>query len=403
LNELQSAGLTEETIVFYFADHGSGMPRNKRWPGNQGLHVPLVVYIPNKFKQLRPPEYQPGGTSDRLVSFVDFAPTVLSLAGIEPPSWLQGHAFLGRFIAPAQQYAFGFRGRMDEKIDLVRSVTDGRYVYVRNYMPHRIYGQYLNYMFQTPTTRVWHKLHSEGELNAVQDAFWQRKPPEELYDLSTDRDEVHNLASSAGHYDVLENLRGVLRDHILQTRDVGFLTEAEMRERSGARSPYDMARDPDDYPLERILKIAELAANRDSGAISGLAKACEDKDSAVRYWAVTGFLVREREGVATGHGSLVSLLADPAPSVRVVAAEALARFGDPADEILALRILADHADASRHGVFVAIAALNAIDQLGERGDAIRQALRKQPAFRSPHPRYDSYVGRLLDPNDSAEK
>ncbi|MEJ7638041.1 MAG: sulfatase-like hydrolase/transferase, partial [Singulisphaera sp.] len=180
LGELARDGLADDTIVFYFADHGSGMPRNKRWPYNAGLHVPLVVSIPAKWRHLAPEGYTPGGRSDRLVSFVDFAPTVLSLAGLRPPAWMQGHAFLGTFAAPPQPMLFGFRGRMDERYDLVRTATDGRYVYVRNYMPHLIYGQHIDYMFQTPTTQVWKRLHDEGSLTPAQDAFWKPKPPEEL-------------------------------------------------------------------------------------------------------------------------------------------------------------------------------------------------------------------------------
>src|SRR6476646_9276019 len=113
------------------------MPRSKRWTYDSGLNVPLVVHIPAKFQHLAPPEYRPGGQSDRLVSFVDFAPTVLSLAGLRPPEWLQGHAFMGRHTTEPQLFVYGFRGRMDERFDLVRSVTDGRFVYVRNYMPHK--------------------------------------------------------------------------------------------------------------------------------------------------------------------------------------------------------------------------------------------------------------------------
>ena len=132
------------TIVFFYGDHGSGMPRSKRWPFNSGLHVPLIVHIPDKWKALALPDYQSGGWSERLVSFVDFAPTLLSLAGVKPPAWHQGRAFLGTYPAAAPEFLFGHRGRMDERMDLMRSLTDGRFVYVRNYLPHLIYGQHID-------------------------------------------------------------------------------------------------------------------------------------------------------------------------------------------------------------------------------------------------------------------
>jgi len=171
--QLAADGLADDTIIFYWADHGSGMPRSKRWPANSGLHVPLIVHIPEKFKDLRPADYVAGGTTDRAVSFVDFAPTMCSLAGVKPPEWMQGYAFLGKFIAPPQPYVYGFRGRMDERYDLVRSVTDGRYVYLRNYLPHLSQGQHVDTQFKTPTTAVWKKLYDEGTLNAGQSIFWQ--------------------------------------------------------------------------------------------------------------------------------------------------------------------------------------------------------------------------------------
>ena len=195
LQELADAGLADDTIVFYFADHGPGMPRSKRTACDSGLHVPLVVYVPEKFRDMLPADAVPGARCDRVVSFVDFAPTALSLVGIKPHTWMQGRAFLGPFAGAPQRYAFGFRGRMDERYDLVRAATDGRYVYVRNYLPHRIAGQHVSYLFETPTTQVWRRLHEAGQLNAAQDAFWQPRAAEELYDLSTDPDEVHNLAA----------------------------------------------------------------------------------------------------------------------------------------------------------------------------------------------------------------
>ncbi len=223
LKELEDAGLLDETIVFYFADHGSGMPRNKRWLYTSGLHVPLIVYIPEKYRSLRPAEYQPGAAADRLVSFVDLAPTVLSLASIQPPAWMQGSAFLGPFAAEPRQFLFGFRGRMDEKIDLSRGVFDGRYLYIRNYLPHRPQGQHLAYMFQTPTTRVWRKMFDEGRLTPAQAFFWKTKPTEELYDVRSDQHQIHNLAGNDDLQETLARLRAAQQEWCRCIRDVGFL------------------------------------------------------------------------------------------------------------------------------------------------------------------------------------
>jgi uncharacterized sulfatase len=396
LAELDQAGLAEDTIVFYFADHGSGMPRNKRWLYNSGLHVPLVVYIPPKSKHLRPGDYVSGGKSDRLVSFVDFAPSVLSLAGIKPPEWLQGHAFLGSFAEPPQSIVHGFRGRMDERQDMLRSASDGRYVYIRNYMPHKVYGQYLAYMFQTPTTRVWRQLHREGKLNAAQSIFWSTKPPEELYDLRADPDEVHNLAGSPEHQEILSRLRSAQRELALTIRDVGFLPEGEIHERSQGGTPYDMGHDQSTYLLERILNTAELASDLEAEGTPALIKLLEDPDSAVRYWAALGLLMRGQAGVRAGRDNLRSELADPSPYVRIVAAEALARYGDPADLGLALSVLEKSADWSQNNVFTAISALNALDETGDKAVDVWTRLRRSPANgRSPHARYADYVPRLL--------
>jgi uncharacterized sulfatase len=396
LKELADAGLADDTIVFYWADHGSGMPRSKRWPYNSGLHVPLVVYIPAKFKHLAPPEYRPGGQSDRLVSFVDFAPTMLSLAGIRPPEWLQGHAFMGRYRAEAQPFVYGFRGRMDERYDLVRTVSDGRFVYVRNYMPHKIYGQHIEYMFQTPTTRIWKKLHDEGKLNPVRDAFWNTKPAEELYDLRNDPDEVRNLVGQLEHEKTLQELRRAQRKLALTIRDVGFLPEGEIHSRSEDSTPFDMGHDDRKYPLPRILETAELASGMRAGALPVLRKALQDDDSAVRYWAALGILMRGQKGVKASGGELRAALEDRSPHVRIVAAEALAQHSE-GDRKRCLEVLIEHANADRHDVFVAMAALNALDALGSKATPVAAAIRKLPRkARVPDPRYAPYVPRLTE-------
>lgn len=396
LQELDRAGLTGETVVFYWADHGPGLPRCKRWPGDSGLHVPLVVYIPEKFKHLAPPEYQPGGKSERLVSFVDFAPTVLALAGIEAPGWLQGQAFLGRSVKPSPPYLHGFRGRMDERYDLARSVTDGRYVYLRNYMPHKIYGQHVEYMFQTPTTLVWKKLHDQGKLTKAQEIFWKTKPPEELYDLQSDPDEVTNLASSSAHAGILKKLRQIQQDHALEVRDVGFLPEGEIHERSQGSSPYDMGHVDNRYPLQRVLAMADVASMMQPDGNATLRNGFHDADSAVRYWAALGILMRGKTGVTAAHGELLAALADRSLYVRIVAAEVLGRYGETADLDRSLAQLLELTSQEKYGVFVAVAALTALDELGEKanGSATR-ILKLNDKGMVPEARYAPYVPRLL--------
>jgi uncharacterized sulfatase len=406
LAELEKDGLSEDTIVFYYADHGSGMPRSKRWPYNSGLQVPLVVYIPEKFAALRPPEYKAGGRSKRLVSFVDLAPTMLSLIGVQPPEWMQGHAFLGNFIAEPQPFLHGFRGRMDERLDLVRSVTDGRYVYVRNYMPHLIYGQHLNYMWQTPTTRVWEQLHKEGKLNAVQDKFWNPKPPEELFDLQSDPDEVVNLADSPDHAPIKMKLRAAQMEHAQRIKDVGFLPEGERLEQAKGRSPYDLGHG-EDSPFPLAFAAAENASMPQPGLVPAqlisLERALSNKEPAVRYWTVLGCQVRGKQAVGEIHDALVAALKDTSAPVRIAAARALAEFGTEAGAGAAIAVLLDAADWSKNDFFTAMAALDALnavrEKIAQRKDAAAleariKALPEKGAARDA--RYKEYIPRLIE-------
>ncbi len=393
LAELEAAGLAGDTIVFYYGDHGSGMPRSKRWPGNSGLRVPLVVYIPEKFRDLRPAGYRPGGVSDRLVSFVDLAPTLLSLAGIAPPEWMQGRAFLGPHAAAAPEYVHGFRGRVDEREDLVRSVTDGRYVYIRNYRPELPAGQYIDYQFQTPTTAAWHRMFAAGELNAVQSAFWRPRPAEELYDLEHDSDEVANLAGAPGFAAIKARLRAAQQAHALAIRDVGFLPEGELFSRRPGLSPYDLAREEGAYPLERVFALAELASLPSADAPGVFEESLDDPDSAVRYWAALG-LARLGE---TGLPGLRRALGDESAPVRTVAAEALVRAGDARDRSAALEWLGASSDPARNPFFDAVAALAAIDRLGAKAAPILPRVQEYSAAGVvlPHPRYDIILQALL--------
>lgn len=398
LKELDEAGLADDTIVFYYADHGSGMPRSKRWPSNSGLQVPFVVFFPEKWRHLAPKEYQAGGVSDRLISFVDLAPTVLSLAGIKPPDWLQGRAFAGPHQAESPSFLFGERGRMDERMDLVRSVTDGRYVYLRNYYPHVSQAQRVAYQFETPTTRIWHDLFVRGRADEAQSRFWREpKDVEELYDLESDPDEVRNLAQSPEHRAVLEKLRSAQRAHLLEVRDVCFLPEREIHARAEGSTPHAMARDEAKYPLAKILAAAELASGLDSTASAELARLLrEDSDSAVRHWGALGLLMRGESAALEQVDALRGALEDNSVDVRITAAQSLGLHGGDANLQAALDTLSALAAPQDNGVLTAMPALAAIEALGERAKPLHAAIAAM-AVEGPSPdgRYNSYVPRLV--------
>jgi uncharacterized sulfatase len=376
--ELEAAGLADDTIIMHYGDHGAGLPRSKRFPYNSGLQVGLVVYVPPKYRSLVPPELrQPGSESTRLVSFVDLAPTLLSLVGVKPPTWMEGRAFLGAHIAPAPDTLFGFRGRMDERYDLMRTARDQRYVYIRNYMPHRPYGQHVDYMFGTNTTVVWKKMFDSGELKPPQTYFWETKPSEELYDLQTDKWEVHNLADSPAHRAALDKLRKALDAQERTTRDVGFMPEYELHRDETTFTAYERGRDPKRYDFDRVYAMAQAATDR-AVPLARVQPALSDKDPIVRYWAVTGILVRGKDAVAAASADLAKLVDDPEPGPQIVASEALARYGAPDLRKRALDVLLARSDASRNHEYVAMLALNALNQVTDLPEDVKAVVGKLP-------------------------
>jgi uncharacterized sulfatase len=397
LKQLKDDDLDKETIVFYYGDHGSGMPRSKRWPFFSGLNVPLIVHVPEKWKHLASSDYKVGGSINRRVGFVDLAPTLLSIAGKKPPAHMQGHAFMGKHEAAVQEYAYGFRGRMDERYDMVRSVVGERYIYIRNYMPHKPYGQHVSYMFQTTTTQVWKKLFDEGKLNHAQSQFWKTKPAEELYDLQNDPDEVINLAKSKKHTNILKKMRSAHLSHIRKIRDIGFLPEGEIHARAKGSTPYEIARNSKKYPFEKILAAAELATSLKKNDLPKIAHLLKDNDSAVRYWGAIGILSHKKAGTRAYTKELMNALNDKSPYVQATAAEALGQFGSKNEQILAVKTLGKLADPIKNGCFPSMLAMNAIDHLDNKAKSLLSLIKSMP--RTPEgvdKRFQGYVGRLVD-------
>ncbi len=398
LDDLDKAGLSDETIVFYYGDHGSGMSRGKRWTYNSGLSVPMVVYFPPRWKALAPKEYQAGGKSDRMVSFVDLAPTLLSLAGVEPPAWMQGHAFAGKHQREKPKYMFGFRGRMDERYDFIRTVTDGRFHYIRNYNPHFIYGQYVSYNFVTKSTAAWKRDYDAGKLNTAQSHFWNLKPAEELYDLTVDPDEVNNLAGSPAHQEKLEELRKAQQDWCRSIRDLGFLPEGEIHSRSKGSTPREMGRDNSRYPYDKIFAAADLATMRGADQLPDVKKLLKDSDSAVRYWGAVGILNRGTAAVKASEKELLAALQDDSSYVRIAAGYAFGKYGSQAQQRNGIDALVGVAPWKKDSdVFVSMAALNAIDKLDQKAGYALKTIRGFPTSGgvSPDGRYNKYVARIL--------
>lgn len=356
LAEFEEAGLAENTIVFFFSDHGVGLPRGKRWLYDTGLHVPLMIHFPERWRHLAP--VAPGEVIDRLVSFVDFAPTVLSLAGLSPPEVMQGQAFLGQAAVSAREFVFAARDRMDERYDMSRAVRNARFKYIRNYRPRRPHCQYLEYMYQMPTMQVWERLANTGQLEGPAALFMTPvKAIEELYDLTEDPHEIHNLAEKPEHRETLDTMRAALRDWMIETRDLGLLPEDDMYRRANGHPPATMARDATVFPVAHILDDADLPL-QGTAAKAALLTSLEDPDAATRFWAVTG-LDSIDEFDEPVKQALKDALKDAAPAVRIAAAETLARRGETEEAWPVLGEAVRHEDG-----LVRLAALQVLDNLG---------------------------------------
>lgn len=223
LSELEREGELDNTIIFFWGDHGDGLPRGKRWLYDSGLNIPLIIKWPDKSNAVT--------VDDRLISSIDFGPTVLSLAGIPVPAHMQGIPFLGSQKGEARDAVFAARDRVDESYDMIRSVRTKDYLYIRNYYPNEPFPIWVPYLSNMPIYKEMLRLDAEGNLTGPQKAWMAyNRPPEELYDVRNDPYQLYNLVDDTKLKPVLNELRKRHENWTLETGDMGHLNEPEMIE-----------------------------------------------------------------------------------------------------------------------------------------------------------------------------
>jgi len=297
IQRLKADGLYENTIVVYNSDHGGVIARSKRFLYSSGIHCPLIVRIPAKWKHLYPEGKKPGSTIDRIVSFIDMPKTWLSLTGAEITDNFQGRIFLGPNTEPKPDHHFSWRSRADERYDCVRVMRDEQFAYHKNYMPFAPNGQYLAYMHKMKATGAWERHHKAGKTNAVTGRFFEPRPPEEFYDNFKDFHNVINLIDDPLHQAKIKELKKELRRQQLKYFDSGLIPEA-MRGRlvkEQNTTVYAFVRDPKLYPLAKYLDYADLALARDKQNLRNFTKGLTDKDPVIRYWSVVGLLLLDKD------------------------------------------------------------------------------------------------------------
>lgn len=326
LEQLEKSGLAENTIVIHNSDHGGVIARSKRFLFNSGTHCPLIIRIPEKFKHLRPAE--PGSKVERLVSFIDMTKTWLTICGAETPEYLQGKVFLGP-NEESRDYHVSFRTRMDERCDNVRAIRDGRFLYIRNYMPYAPWGQHLNYLWNMRATQAWEAHHRAGRTDAITGRFFGTKPMHELYDTTVDPDNVNNLVDDPAFSDDVARLSRALDEWQIRHFDSGLLPESEIVKRSeeAGVTIYDLVRDRSLYDIKAYQQASARALALNAANLPEFYRDLKHSDSGIRYWAIVGcFNLLDRASLELDH--IREALTDDSHHVRAMAAWILYRNGN---------------------------------------------------------------------------
>ena len=385
IKEIKDQGLYEETIIFFWSDHGVGLPRAKRWLYHSGTHVPLIVRIPGQLA---------GKVDHQLISSIDFGPTVLNLAGIKVHDKLQGRAFLGKNLSAPRKYVFGARDRMDERYDIIRAVFDGRFRYIRNFEPLKPYYQYMNTPEKGATMKEIRRAEKESSLTAAGKLFSSiKKPVEELYDVKTDPHEINNLASDSKYLSKIKLMRNVMSNWQSTIGDIGLIPEAEIEiqeKQSGSRFEIMNGKESDSNHIQQLVSVATKASEGIS-ALDDLMRASTSNDPVIRYWAMTGIGNIGKNAGEVAKKISIDAMKDDSPSVRIAAARAVAKFGEIDS---ALGLLKNELKSPHQWGRLATAIV--IDEMGEDALPLVDDLKKVLKIRQPNKYIIRVANRALN-------
>ena len=286
LQQLEEDGLLEDTFIFYYGDHGGVLPGSKGYIYERGVHVPMVVYIPEKWKHLVPVER--GSRVDGFVQFIDLGPTVLNLAGVDIPEEMDGRPFLGDGLSKkelqSRNSTFSYADRFDEKYDLVRSVRVGKYKYIRNYQPFNFDGLYNFYRYRMLAYKEWLQRYKEGKLNAAQRQFFEPRLPEALYNVEKDPYEIDNLVARKKKKGKLRKMRKTLQQQVKSLPDLSFYPEPYLLQ-TAWDNPADFGQQ-NKIEIARLIDIADLSLMSFKNAREGVEEALNSSSPWERYWGL---------------------------------------------------------------------------------------------------------------------
>ena len=364
LDRLDAEGIADRTAVFFWTDHGVSHARGKQFLYEEGIHVPLIVRLPDGAEA--------GTVRDDLVSHIDVAAASLELAGIPIPDYVQGRPLFADDHRP-RRFVFSARDRCDETVDCIRSVRTKRFKYIRNFYSHLSHMQPNRYKDGKDVLRRLRELHSDGALNELQSAiFAPNRLPEELYDLQEDPQEtVEVMTASAdskrAYKDTANALRLELYQWMIDSGDVGLIPESVLEE-LGRRhsSKYGVLKPPQNARLMwKLFETVEASERKD---VAALVRATTHKHPAVRWWAATGLGVSQDR---TSGKTLQSLLDDEFDGVRVAAAQALCLLGDVET---GLPVLAR--EVGNQDLIVGMFAIRGLERIGDPARAALPTIRQ---------------------------